>query len=119
NPICLFDVSGRLEAFIRIFVTIDLFLFSTTFKQTIVNLVLLELEDITAELCRPAPPVLGEGTGGTLVLNMGERAHLRGYDVDNKDEKFLVRQLSGGAEGAEGVKVSVTAFGLVQEYEGV
>ncbi|HEU5083458.1 MAG TPA: calcium-binding protein [Acidimicrobiales bacterium] len=116
NPICLFDVSGKLEAFIRLFVTIDLFLFSATFKQTIVNLVLLELDNITAELCEPPPPVLGAKDGNVLVLNMGERADQRNYDEGNKDEKFVVRQLS---EGTSGVKVSVTAFGIVQEYEGI
>ncbi len=118
NPLCLFDVSGRLEAFIRVFVTIDFFLFSATFKQTIVNIVLLELDNITAELCQPPPPVLAQPTsdGSTVLrLNSGDFAGARNYAVDEPDEKFVVRQITEGSPAT----VTVTAFGLTQEFPGV
>ena len=118
NPLCLFDVSGKLEAFIRVFVTIDFFLFSATFKQTIVNIVLLELDNITAELCQPPPPVLAQPTsdGSTVLrLNSGDFAGARNYAVDEPDEKFVVRQITEGSPAT----VTVTAFGLTQEFPGV
>jgi Ca2+-binding RTX toxin-like protein len=120
NPLCLFDVSGRLEAFIRLFVTIDFFLFSTTFKQTIVNIVLLELDNITAELCTPPPPVLAQPAvagSDVLRLNMGPFAGPRKYAVDEKDEKFTVRQVTEAVDGK--ATVTVTAFGIVQTFTGI
>lgn len=115
NPLCLFDVSGRLEAFIRIFVTIDLFLFSVTYKQTIVNIVLLELENITAELCQPPEPEPATNDDGTLVLNVGPRAGLRNYDVNEPDEKIVVKQLTDGVPA----DIEVSYKGYTETYEAV
>ncbi len=113
NPLCLFDVSGKLEAFIRVFVTIDFFLFSVTFKQTIINIVLLELKDITKDLCKPPPPVLANEVGNVLYLNMGPRIGNRDFAEDQFDEKFVVRQVT---EGTSDVTIRVSAFGIVQDY---
>lgn len=110
NPLCLFDVSGKLEAFIRIFVEIDLFLFSARFEFTVVNITLLELDDITKELCEPPPPVLATNIGdGVLRLNMGPNAGARNYSPDTLAEKFVVKQLAAGT-------VEVSAFGLSQVF---
>lgn len=110
NPLCLFDVSGKLEAFIRIFVEIDLFLFSARFEFTVVNITLLELDNITAELCEPPPPQLASDIGdGVLRLNMGPNAGDRNYSPDTIDEKFVVKQLGPNT-------VEVNAFGLSQVF---
>lgn len=113
NPICLFDVSGKLEAFVRIFVEIDLFLFSKRFQFTVVNITLLELENITAELCEPPEPVLSErDADGVLHLNIGTKAGDRGFAETEPDEKFIVRQLDDDS-------VLVSAFGFEEERHGV
>jgi Ca2+-binding RTX toxin-like protein len=116
NPLCLFDVSGKLEAFIRLFVTLDLFLFSVTYKQTIVNITLLELNNITAELCKPPEPKPAtpqdEETGGILRLNVGSRSGFRNFDEGNSDEKVTIRQLTDGVPAT----ISVTYKGFTGEY---
>ena len=113
NPLCLFDVSGKLEAFIRIFVEIDLFLFSARFEFTVVNITLLELDNITAELCEPPPPVLASPIGAEVLrLNMGPNAGTRNYAPDTLNEKFIVKQLDADS-------VEVSAFGIIQTYDGV
>ncbi len=113
NPLCLFDVSGKLEAFIRIFVEIDLFLFSKRFEFTVINITLLELENITAELCEPPDPVLATAIGdGVLRLNMGPNADARGFAPDEPSEKFFIRQLDSDT-------VQVSAFGYDQTFDGV
>jgi Ca2+-binding RTX toxin-like protein len=106
-------VSGKLEAFIRIFVEIDLFLFSARFEFTVINITLLELDNITAELCEPPDPVLATNIGeGVLRLNMGPNAEHRNHLEGETQEKFVVRQLGPGT-------VQVSAFGYDQVYDGV
>ncbi len=69
NPICLFDVSGKLEAFIRIFVEIDLFLFSARFEFTVVNITLLELDNITRGALRTAASTCSPPTSVTVCCD--------------------------------------------------
>lgn len=115
NPLCLFDVSGKLEAFIRLFVTLDLFLFEVTYKQTIVNITLLELNNITAELCKPPEPKPATKDGGTLRLNVGDRSGFRDFDEDEGDEKVTIRQLTPGVPAT----ISVTYKGFTSEHPGI
>ena len=118
NPLCLFDVDGRLEAFIRIFVTLDLFLFSVTYKQTIVNIVLLELDNITAELCQPPEPEPASPDGsGMLFLNVGDRAGLRNFDTGNVEESVVVKQLTDPVDGK--ADIEVTYKGYSEVYGGI
>jgi Ca2+-binding RTX toxin-like protein len=118
NPICLFDVSGKLEAFIRIFVEIDLFLFSARFEFTVVNITLLELKNITAELCQPPEPVLAKKFGSTLVLHTGPNATHRNFAEDEPAEKYTVRAVdTDGDDVADAVKV--TAFGFEETHAGI
>jgi Ca2+-binding RTX toxin-like protein len=117
NPICLFDVSGQLDAFIRAFVKIGFGWFSKTFRITIVKVTLLKLKDITAFCFEPPRPVLAHIESNTLVLHMGAFKSQRNFQ-DGEDgqpnvinERMTVRQLN-----AAGTKFSVSGFGFEQEY---
>ena len=44
NPLCLFDVSGKIEAVLSAFVEIDLFITSIEFSIEIVRITLLEFD---------------------------------------------------------------------------
>jgi Ca2+-binding RTX toxin-like protein len=108
NPICLFIVSGKIEAFLRAFLKIDLFLYTKTFRFELVKITLLDF----SLGCDPPNPNLADVVGGNLVLNMGDRADLRGIQTDVVDESFIVRQLdtSGG-----NTTFSIDAFGIHEE----
>ncbi|MDX6226095.1 MAG: hypothetical protein QOE64_2471, partial [Frankiales bacterium] len=106
NPICLFDVSGALDFFLRAFVEIDLFFYSDRFEFELLNIRLL---DFSAS-CEPPKPVLAVNDGsGTLTLNIGTRANQRGIQEGETNEKFEVRAMGGGS-------YSVKAFGKTQEF---
>ena len=108
NPICLFIVSGKIEAFLRAFLKIDLFLYTKTFRFELVKITLLDF----SLGCDPPNPNLADVVDGNLVLNMGDRADLRGIQTDVVDETFIVRQLdtSGG-----NTTFSIDAFGIHEE----
>ncbi len=114
NPICLFDISGKLEAFLGAYVRIGFAFFSKTWRITIANVTLL---DFSLNLCEPPNPVLAYVSGSTLVVNMGSQARreARKVSVDMKDEKVVIRQLTTALPG----KFSVSAFGIYQEYSGI
>ena len=124
NPICLFDVSGELDAFVKFFVTIGISPFDVSFDVTLIDVTLMKMTDITGPICdNPPPPHLAEMHGSTMVLKMGER-YTPGRNINDgttgdlvTDEKFVVRQLDSGAGPAH--SFSVTAFGLTQTYDGV
>ena len=69
NPICLFDVNGRIEAFLAVFVKIDLFFFTEEYSFELVRITLLEW----SESCEPPAPDLAEDGGSVLYLNVGSR----------------------------------------------
>ena len=54
NPICLFVVSGKIEAFLEAFVKIDLFFFTEEFSFELVRITLLEW----SSACEPPTPDL-------------------------------------------------------------
>jgi Ca2+-binding RTX toxin-like protein len=106
NPICLFDVSGKLEAFIKAFVELNLFITSVRFDFTILE---IELLNFSAS-CTPPKPVLAQNDNGTLRLNIGDRADQRNVSEEVTDEEFTVRPINaiGG--------YSVSAFGVYQTF---
>ncbi|MFF4808551.1 hypothetical protein ACFY03_10075 [Micromonospora chersina] len=69
NPVCLFTTSGQLSVFLKVYITIDLFLFSKTFDFTLVDATLLDFR--AQPDCTPKPPELGGTTGDTLVVFAG------------------------------------------------
>ncbi|MDQ4041755.1 MAG: hypothetical protein M3141_08395, partial [Actinomycetota bacterium] len=121
NPLCLFDVTGKIEAALSAFVEIDLFLTSIEFSIEIVRITLLEFN---LDVCDPEPPNLadvrdGPAPGATdeLVLNMGPRAHLRNVAEDDPDETFTVRQMESFTSGPNNGKTrfSITAYGIQED----
>ena len=106
NPICLFDISGKLEAFIKAFVELNLFITSIRFEFTLLEIELLNF----AAGCEPPKPVLAVNDGGTLRLNIGDRADQRNVSEEVEDEEFTVRPINdqGG--------YSVSAFGVYQTF---
>jgi Ca2+-binding RTX toxin-like protein len=115
NPLCIFDVGGKLTAFLRAFVEIDLFLVSKKFAFTIVNITLLEFENLFEDACEPAEPEPATMVGANddiLRLNMGPFAGSRNFASGETEERFVLRQLDEDT-------VSVTAFGITKEYDGV
>ncbi|TEU16732.1 MAG: PKD domain-containing protein, partial [Anaerolineales bacterium] len=120
NPICLFDITFKIEWFLRAWLELQIGIKGTPFKIT---------KKWTVEY-RPQPPifeadllkcgavdnpVLAAVVDGGLKLNMGPRSNLRGIATSQEDETFIVRQLEPEDGGA--TKVSVSAFGLYQTYE--
>lgn len=70
NPICLFTTSGQLTVFLRVYITIDLFLYKKKWSFTLVNAVLLDFK--AQPDCSPPPPELGGVSGDTLVVFAGK-----------------------------------------------
>ncbi len=106
NPICLFEVSGKLEAFLRAFLEINYFIGSKKWDWELVRITLLDF----SAACEPPRPVLAAlGADGTLTLNMGPRADQRNIQTQEENEKFIVRPAGGG-------RYSVEAFGVYQVY---
>ena len=123
NPICIFDVSGQLDAFVKFFITVGFSPFDFSFDITIVEVTLLNMQDITDSICNhPPPPHLAQedDASGTLILKIGPNTPGRnvadgagGRELQDS-EKVVVRQLDNNP--GDGHKFSVTAFGLTQEY---
>ena len=96
NPICLFQVSGQLTLFLRVYITIGVSIFSVSFDFTLVEVTLL---DFSAKPdCEPPPPLLAGKTGRTLVLFAGKfgGAGPRGdaaWANGGKDDVFKVTAL--------------------------
>ncbi len=105
NPICLFDVNGRIEAFLDVFVKIDLFFFTKEYDFELVRITLLEW----SSACEPPAPDLSEDAGNVLYLNVGSRAPTRNVAVNDHDEKMEVRQLGDGLVRVSGYGVEETA----------
>src|SRR5947208_933487 len=73
SPLCLFDISGKLDGVLSAFVKIGFSIFSKTKRFELARVTLL---DFTAgcDHSFDLPPVLASQTGGVLTLNMGPRA---------------------------------------------
>src|SRR4029077_20884903 len=66
GPLCLFDFSGSLNFFLKVFITIGFSIFSYTFDFTIIDLVLLDFSDNHTCDAPQLPPTLGAISGNTL-----------------------------------------------------
>ena len=94
NPICLFEVSGKLEAFIKAFVEINLFITSIRFEFTLLELELLNFSG----KCDPPKPQLAELEGERQSdLNIGDLAEACAMSTpDEKNEELTVRPVDDG-----------------------
>ena len=108
NPICLFVVSGKIEAFLEAFVKIDLFFFTEEFDFELVRVTLLEW----SAACEPPTPNLADPEGGVLYLNVGDLAKNRNIAEGEKNDKLEVRQIGDG-------KVRVSGYGFEESAHGV
>ncbi len=109
NPICLFKVTGKLEAFLAAYVHVGFAFLSKTFRVEIANIALLDFSG----QCDPESPQLAHvDSNGDLILYIGIKAGERNIQESEPDEKFIVRQLTIGLPA----RYSVTAFGITQEY---
>lgn len=145
NPICLFNVGGELSLFIKVFITLGISPFSTSFDFTLVDVVLLEFN--LKPDCTPPPPNLGGVSGDTLYLfagNFGSKdqraaGYSGDYPFDNDggaaEEKWVIRQHAAKpavpavadpdgdgpekgkpAQSAEPAKITVTALGISEDF---
>ncbi|MDQ3620579.1 MAG: calcium-binding protein [Actinomycetota bacterium] len=107
NPICLFDVRGKLEAFLRAFIEIDLFFYTKKFSIELFRITLLEFEGS----CSPPKPKLSKEAGGNLVLLMGSSALRTERNIATEviNENFIVRRIEGTR------RVAISAFGVYEE----
>ena len=95
NPLCLFDVSGKIEAALSAFVEIDLFITSIDFSIEIVRITLLEFN---LDVCEPEPPVLARVdvvSGVEAVLHMGNLRSGRNATSRGRDRREVHRPADG------------------------
>ncbi|MCI0776534.1 MAG: hypothetical protein J4N95_00005 [Chloroflexi bacterium] len=115
NPICLFDVSGSVDAFLAIYFKLDLLFVSKTWRYIIAEVELLNF----ASSCSPANPEPATKIGTDLHINIGARAGDRKINVGEVNETVLVRQIQRNIAGIPLSGFSVTMFGVYKEYFGV
>lgn len=113
DPLCIFNIHGKVDLFLRAFLRVDLLLFSIEAEWEFATITLFEFE-FTCQL--PEPAKLDEATG-TLTLHLGDDAAKR-LEVDTTDgaERFIVKHISGD-HNLETVEVNWEGF--VKEFQGV
>jgi Ca2+-binding RTX toxin-like protein len=116
NPICLFVVDGKLEAFLGAWVRVGFEWFSKTWRFEILSITLLDFSlACTPPSPQPATPVVN-GPVTDLLVNIGSqtRRKARRFAVDEEEEEVVVRQLN-----VAGTKFSVALMGFYEEYGGI
>ncbi|ONI92778.1 hypothetical protein ALI22I_02115 [Saccharothrix sp. ALI-22-I] len=112
NPMCLFNMDGRLSLFLKVYITIGFSPFSVSFDFTLADITLLDFS-VKAN-CEPPPPVLAHADGTTLVLHVGDgHTGARGdsaWTARDNEEKWTVTQLVNEDGGFEGFAVSALGF---------
>ena len=115
NPICLFNVGGRLSLFLKIYVTIGFSPFDVSFDFTLADITLVDFS--LKPDCTPPPPKLGGMKGDVLYLFAGktngsdaQRGAPWGLKTDDP-ETWIVRQ--------SGTTVTVAALGITEDFNGV
>ena len=112
NAKCIFDVSATLEAFISVFVEIDLLLTSYSWDYDILRLGPYTLFEYG---CPPQVPKLVQWDGGKgkLALTSGSRAHDRLSGATDVADDYEVRQFDDGDTST----YEVAAFNYVQRVK--
>ncbi|GAA4668492.1 calcium-binding protein [Nocardioides nanhaiensis] len=109
---CIFDASGDIEAFIAVFVEIELLFTSLEYEFDILRLGPYALfrygcEDVTPAL------VTANGDGSVLTLTSGEAAGSRYAGASDVADEYEVRQFKRGGT----TRYEVSAFGRVQNVD--
>ncbi|MDQ3963550.1 MAG: hypothetical protein M3277_06520 [Actinomycetota bacterium] len=118
-PFCLFDVQGRLEAFLEVYLTLGVCPFCAEYSQELARVVLL---DFSEGFCPNTVPNLADNTADDVVhIHAGVDAGLRGGtwgdpNVVGHDENFVIKELT--PPGTSPKRFSITAFGHTEEATG-
>lgn len=112
NPMCLFNMDGRLSLFLKVYITLGFSIFSVSFDFTLADITLLDFS--VKPDCQPPPPVLAHKNGSTLVLHMGDgdigkRGH-SAWTGNGNEEKWTITQLVKDGGGFDGFAVSALGF---------
>ncbi|MCX2947152.1 calcium-binding protein [Lentzea sp. NEAU-D7] len=112
NPMCLFNMDGRLSLFLKVYITLGFSIFSVSFDFTLADITLLDFS--VKPDCSPPPPVLAHKAGTTLVLHMGDndigkRDH-PAWTANDNEEKWTITQLVKDGGGFDGFAVSALGF---------
>ena len=118
NPLCLFDVTGKIEAALSAFVEIDLFITSIEFSIEIVRITLLEFDLDVCDAGTTEPRARRSGEVAVPAHGLASRARetqrRRGRDRrDVHRPADGVVHLTGPNSGK--TRFSVTAFGIQQD----
>ena len=126
NPICLFDLEGKLSIFIALFVKLNLFLVSKEWDFVIVDITLI---DFNVPLCSPPDPepatlVNSLSDGGApnvangqkvLRVNIGPFKDARNIQTGENKEEVVIRQIKRCTEGTvTGTGQGATCSGTVK-----
>jgi len=115
-PLAVFDIRGLFEAFLRVYLEIDL---AFTSYEKSMEIARVKLYEYDVPFHRP--PVLAQVTEldgeEVLLLNMGPNAEARYQgDLSDGNETFTLTQAGSAASPGD---ITVTAFGYSQTYENV
>ncbi|MDH4156934.1 MAG: hypothetical protein OEW00_06620, partial [candidate division Zixibacteria bacterium] len=122
NPLAVFDVSGMIDFFLRVFIEINLFITTIKMDFTIIELTLFKFEFPFERPAILASATYDDDLGGNVVtLNIGPNAanRLKG-DLSDTGEKINVKSLGAGEVAvwsdqfnvSEGVAVLSTSEGF-------
>ena len=117
DPICMWDATGYLDFVLRVFVSIDLVLWTKRWTYELYRLKpRLKMFEVGCK--RPQPKLAFKNSDNNIELNIGSQARRddRAYEQTKTNERFMIRQLEDFKTG-QGTDISVTAFGLVQKFE--
>lgn len=111
DPLCLFNIHGTVDLFLRAFLRVNLLLFSIDAEWEFATITLFEFE-FTCQLPEPASQ-----NGSVLTLHIGDDADQRKQlDTTDGAERFIVKHIS---DDPGGETVEVNWEGFVEEFNGV
>jgi Ca2+-binding RTX toxin-like protein len=124
NPICLFQMSGRIALFLRVYITLGFSPFSVSFSFTLADITLLDFN--VKPDCDPPPPRLGGVSGTTLVVFAGKlgTGAIRGHSAwdntgaDYGDDVVKVTELHSFTDSGTATKtgVKVEMLGITETW---